>query len=174
MDSILTIKKEIHSRFCMIFLKLQSVGGITCKYAEDEEQLLRCVPFGRGEKSGRRVWGLLSSEGGGGSLSDRSFPQSLTWGFAVLNIAVTCVITLVYRKHEDRENSFVTTTGRIQEQKNRMAICFYLFLSVSICFHMFHLFYLPVDSKTDDYILVSNGLMGTLWCFCFIWHMLMV
>ena len=42
--------------------------------------------------------------------------------FAVLNIAVNCVLTLVYRKQEDRVNSFVRNTGRIEEQKNRMAV----------------------------------------------------
>ena len=42
--------------------------------------------------------------------------------FAVLNIAVTCVLTLAYRKQEDRVNSFVRNTGRIEEQKNRMAV----------------------------------------------------
>ena len=44
--------------------------------------------------------------------------------FAVLNIAnLTCVLTLVYRKQEDRVKSFVRNTGRIQEQKNkRMAV----------------------------------------------------
>ena len=39
-----------------------------------------------------------------------------TIAFALLNIAVTGVLTLVYRKQEDRVNSFVRNTGKIQER----------------------------------------------------------
>ena len=37
--------------------------------------------------------------------------------FALLNIAVTGVFTLVFRKQEDRVNSFVRKTGKIQEKQ---------------------------------------------------------
>ena len=44
----------------------------------------------------------------------------ITVAFALLNIAVTGVFTLVFRKQEDRVNSFVRKTGKIHE-KNKGA-----------------------------------------------------
>ena len=43
----------------------------------------------------------------------------ITVAFALFNFAVTGVFTLVFRKEEDRVNSFVRKTGQIQEKNQR-------------------------------------------------------
>ena len=46
----------------------------------------------------------------------------ITVAFALLNIAVTGVFTLVFKKEEDRVNSFVRKTGKIEERNKRAVL----------------------------------------------------
>ena len=46
----------------------------------------------------------------------------ITVALALLNIAVTGVFTLVFKKEEDRVNSFVRKTGKIEERNKRAVL----------------------------------------------------